>query len=361
MSPRLRAGIVGSGFMAVVHARAALRAGAEIAAIVTRTGGDDLATAMGATRAVRDLHQLLDDVDVIHVCTPNNLHEEQALAALAAGVHVVCEKPLAVSAAAARRMATTATASGLVATVPFVYRFYGSVRQMRARIHRDGRLRQLRGSYLQDWLADPSAANWRIDPALGGSSRAFADIGVHWIDLAEFVTGERIARLTAQLRTVVPARGGRSVRTEDLAGILFETAAGVTGQLAVSQVSWGRTNRLQLDLDGVDESLSFCSEQEEQLWLGDRHGVRLLPRGRSADPATARFDRVPAGHPQGYQDCFDAFVDDTYAAVLGERPEGLPTFVDGARAADITEAVLASAASGAWVDVLDGDAPTREQ
>jgi len=358
---RLRVGIVGSGFMAGVHSRAALRAGAEIATVLTRAGSDEVATRLGAARAVADLDQMLAGVDVIHVCTPNHLHEEQTLAALAAGVHVVCEKPLAVDAAAARGMASAAAASGLVATVPFVYRFYGSVRQMRARLRSNGRLTQLRGSYLQDWLADPSATNWRIATDIGGPSRAFADIGVHWVDLAEFVTGGRIARLTAQLRTVVATRKGPPVKTEDLAGILFETAEGLIGQLAVSQVSWGRTNRLQLDVDGVDESLSFCSEQEEQLWVGDREGIRLLPRGRSTEAAVARFDRVPAGHPQGYQDCFDAFVADTYATVLGEKRDGLPTFADGARAADITEAVLASASSGNWVDVLDGDATTREQ
>jgi predicted dehydrogenase len=253
-------------------------------------------------------------------------------------------------------MADVAAASGLVATVPFVYRFYGSVREMRSRVLAGGPLVQLRGSYLQDWLADPTSTNWRVDPGAGGASRAFGDIGVHWVDLAEFVTGRRIARVATQVRTVVPARGGAPVTTEDLAGVLFETTDGVTGQLAVSQISWGRTNRLQLDVDAAEAAFSFCSEQEEQLWVGDRNGAHLVPRGRSTDPAVTRYDRVPAGHPQGYQDCFDAFVADTYAAVFGEQPNGLPTFLDGARAAEVTDAVLASAASRGWVDVPDDQA-----
>ena len=351
MSERLRVGIVGTGFMGTVHSRAARRAGGQIVAVATRSGDSQAAGRIGAERTVPTLEDLLDDVDVVHVCTPNHLHEQQALTALSAGVHVVCEKPLSVDTASAQRMARAWADSGLVATVPFVYRFYGSVREMRARAQQSGSLLQVRGTYLQDWLADPNTTDWRVDATAGGSSRAFGDIGVHWVDLAEFVTGRRIARLTSQKRTVTTSRGGQRVTTEDLAGILFETTDGVTGQLAVSQVSWGRTNRLQLDVDATSAALSFCSEQEEQLWIGDVDGVRLIPRGRSATPSVSRFDRVPPGHPQGYQDCFDAFVADTYAAIQGAQPEGLPTFADGTRAAEITDAVLASASSGEWVDV----------
>jgi len=349
----LRVGIIGSGFMGTVHARAALRAGADLVGVVTRSGDSEAATRIGARRAVGSVGELLDEVDVVHVCTPNHLHESQVREVLEAGIHVVCEKPLATSADAARSLARLAAAQACVATVPFVYRFYGAVREMRAQLRTRGPLVQLRGSYLQDWLASPGSTDWRVDGQVGGSSRAFGDIGVHWADLAEFVTGQRIARLVASTRTVVPQRPGISgpVRTEDLAAVLFETTEGVVGQLSVSQVSWGRANRLQLDVDARDAALTFDSEQEEQLWLGDAAGVHLRPRGRSTDAEVARFDQVPAGHPQGYQQCFDSFVADTYAAVRGERPDGLPTFADGARAADITEAVLSSARSGAWTDV----------
>src|SRR4051794_30688564 len=152
MSDRLRVGIVGSGFMGSVHARAARRAGGAVVAVATRSGDPHIADRLGAGRAVPTLDDLLGDVDVVHLCTPNQLHEPQALAALAAGVHVVCEKPLSVDTASARRMAQAAQETGLVAAVPFVYRFYGSVREMRARVLDSGPLVQLRGSYLQDWL-----------------------------------------------------------------------------------------------------------------------------------------------------------------------------------------------------------------
>ncbi|MGY1744256.1 Gfo/Idh/MocA family protein [Blastococcus sp. SYSU D00695] len=351
MAQPLRVGIVGSGFMGTVHARAASRAGARLVAVATRAGGADVAARLGAERAVERLDQLLGEVDVVHLCTPNALHAGQVRAVLAAGAHVVCEKPLAPDVDTARALTAEAAAAGRVATVPFAYRYYGSVRQMRALVRAGGPLVQVRGSYLQDWLAEDDATDWRVDAAVGGPSRAFGDIGVHWADLAEFVTGHRIARLVAVTRTVVPHRGGQETSTEDLAGVLFETADGVTGQFAVSQVSWGRASRISLEVDARDAAWAFDSEREEVLWRGDREGGHLLPRGRSTDPAVTRLDRVPAGHPQGYQDCFDAFVADTYAAVGGAAPDGLPTFADGARAAEVTAAVLASAASGSWVDV----------
>lgn len=352
----LRVGIVGSGFMATVHARAALRAGGKLVAVGTRSGGDAVAARLGAERAVSRLEDLFGCVDIVHLCTPNHLHEQQARAVLEAGLHVVCEKPLALSADAARRLAELADSLGLVATVPFVYRFYGSVREMRSRVRSGGPLVSLRGSYLQDWLAEADSTDWRVDPDIGGTSRAFGDIGVHWADLAEFVTGQRIARVVAATRTIVPERPGIAgpVRTEDLAAVLFETVDGVTGQVSISQVSRGRTNRLELEVDAREAAYSFSSEQQEQLWIGGPDGVRLLPRGRSVVAEVDRFDRVPAGHPQGYQDCFDAFIADTYAAVRGDRRDGLPLFADGARAAAITDAVLASAASDRWVEVHEG-------
>ena len=354
MTRRLRVGIVGTGFMGAVHARAAQRAGAELVAVATRSGGDAAAARMGAARTVPAVEDLLGEVDVVHVCTPNHLHEQQARVVLEADTHVVCEKPLATDAAAAERLTRLAGERGLVATVPFVYRFYGTVREMRGRARAAvDEVRQIRGSYLQDWLAGHDDTDWRVDPALGGASRAFGDIGVHWVDLAEFVTGHRITRLAATTRVAVPKRAGgdEPIATEDLAAILFVTDRDATGVAAVSQVSLGRKNRLELDVDAADAAWSFCQERPEELWEGSREGVLSVFRGTGAVPDAARFDRTPPGHPQGYQDCFDAFVADTYAAIRGESPEGLPTFADGTRAAVITGAVLDSARSGTWVDV----------
>lgn len=353
-----RAGILGAGFMGRVHAHAIRASGGRVVSVVasTKERSQQAAAEFGAERVVADATELVEagDIDVIHICTPNNLHEPQVKAALAAGKHVVCEKPLATSAAVAADLDAVATQGGRVATVPFVYRFHPMVREARERVRRGdlGRLSLAHGSYLQDWLLLPSDDNWRVDPALGGPSRAFADIGSHWGDLLEFVTGDRIARLSAQSATVNQDRVGRPVSTEDAVTMQFTTARGVLGTAVISQVSPGRKNRLLLEVSGTEATVVFDQEQPELLWEGGREQSRLLVRDPDtlSEPA-ARYARVPAGHAQGYQDCFNAFVADTRAAIAGESADGLPTFADGLRAARIAEAVLASAHDGGWVEV----------
>ncbi|SHN39407.1 Gfo/Idh/MocA family protein [Cryptosporangium aurantiacum] len=352
MTDRIRAGVIGVGFMGTVHTRAIRQAGGVLSRVVgaspdsSRRAAEKLRPEL-ATETVEEL-LAADDVDVVHICTPNVTHAPLVRAALAAGKHVVCEKPLAVSAADAQELLDLATAAGVTATVPFVYRFYPTVREARARVAAGstGPIRLLHGSYLQDWLAAESDDDWRVDPAVGGPSRAFGDIGVHWCDLVEFVTGHRIVRLTARTVTAVPVRGDRPVGTEDAALLLFETDGGAAGTLTVSQVSPGRKNRLWFSIDAGVESLQFDQENPDSLWIGGRDVNRIALRG-----AEAPYSILPPGHPQGYQDCFDAFVADTYTALTGELPDGLPTFADGVRAARLTEAVLTSARDGGWVDV----------
>lgn len=356
----LRVGIVGSGFMGQVHAHAVRAAGAVVAGAVASSPdrADAAAQAVGAEAGFADLDALLDDgVDVVHICTPNDRHLPLALQALKAGRHVVCEKPLATSAADAAALVEAAGAAGTVATVPFVYRYHAMVREMRARIAAGeaGEIGTLHGSYLQDWLTGPDDHDWRVDELAGGPSRAFADVGSHWCDLTEFVTGDRIAVISAQTRTVRAHRGDRqdAVRTEDLATAQFRTEAGVLGTVVVSQVAAGRKNRLYLEVSGTEASLGFDQEDPERLWFGRRDESRALVRDPATlDPSANRINRLPAGHAQGYQDAFNAFVADSYAAVRGDSPDGLPVFTDGARAARIVEAVLASAAAdGAWTEI----------
>jgi predicted dehydrogenase len=357
MSDRVRAGIVGTGFMGTVHARAVRRAGGVVAGVVGSSPESSRAGAerIGAELAADSVEELLStaDVDVVHVCTPNATHAPLVRQVIAAGRHVVCEKPLAVEPAEAEELVRLASAAGVTATVPFVYRFYPMVREARSRVAdgTSGPVRLLHGSYLQDWLAEDGDDDWRVDAAAGGASRAFADIGVHWCDLVEFVSGHRITRVAARTVVAVPERGGRRVTTEDAAVVLFETDGGATGNLTISQVSQGRKNRLWFSIDGSTESLCFDQENPESLWIGGREVNRQLLRGTGEHPGAARYTVVPAGHPQGYQDCFDAFVADTYAAVGGEAPDGLPTFADGLRAARLTQAVLESSRSSTWVDV----------
>lgn len=361
---QLRVGIVGAGFMGGVHARATARSGAHLVAVAAGAIEEAVHAARrwGADRAAESAEDILtaDDIDVVHICTPNHLHAAQAELALKAGKHVVCEKPLATTTADAQRLVELAEERGVVAAVPFVYRFYGSVREARARVGRGdaGALLLVHGSYLQDWLAGEADTNWRVDPRLGGTSRAFGDIGIHWCDLVEFITGQRIRAVMASLATPVAARGGRGsedtepVVTEDIAALLFTLDSGAVGSVVVSQVSLGRKNRLWLSIDGEDAAYVFDHERPETLWVGGREHNALVPRGTGEQSAEASvYDRTPAGHPQGYQDCFDAFVADVHSAICGSTPDGLPSFEDGLRSALLVEAVLASARTGQWVEV----------
>jgi predicted dehydrogenase len=319
--------------------------------------------------AYADLDQLLaGDADVVHVCSPNATHAPYVEAILAAGKHVICEKPLGVSLGEAERMQALAERAGLVACVPFVYRYHPVVREIRARAQAGefGRWSLLHGQYLQDWLLSAQASNWRVDPAQGGASRAFADIGSHWCDLVEWVSGQQLERVVAQLSIAVPeraAQGGQSftagtggvtapVATEDVATMLFRTTDGVPGSLVVSQVAAGRKNRLWFELDGSSGSAAFDQEQPESFWLGTDDGSRSVVRDPSSGSAEQRrLSYLPAGHAQGYGDCFAAFVADAYAAVRGERPDGLPTFADGVRSARIVEAVVRSSNTSTWMEV----------
>jgi len=351
--------VVGGGFMATVHSRAARAAGARLLGVVASTPerSAEVATTLGFDRGYPSLEDLLQDpaVDVVHVCTPNALHAEQALAAIAAGKHVICEKPLATDAPTAAHLVEAAERAGVVGTVPFVYRFHPLVREARARIADGalGTLLTINGSYLQDWLLAQTDDNWRVDAASGGRSRAFADIGSHLVDLLEFITGARITELSSTVRTFFAERANTpAVTTEDAAAVVIRLEGGSIGTLLVSQVAPGRKNRLHLEVAGTELSIGFDQEAPETLWLGRRSGTQLLPRDADQlHPDAARLSIVPSGHPMGYQDAFNAFVADSYAAMAGRSPDGLPVFADGLRATRITEAVLDAAADGTWVQV----------
>jgi predicted dehydrogenase len=360
-----RSAIVGAGFIGEVHAAAVQAAGGVVVGFAdpTLAKAAALRDRLYAERATTSADELITapDVEIVHICTPNAAHAALAERALSAGKHVICEKPLATTATEAGHLVDLARRSGVVAAVPFVYRYYPMVREMRERVRRGeaGRLSMAYGYYLQDWLARDTDNNWRIDPSLGGASRVFGDIGVHWMDLVEFTTGQRLVRLSAQLLTVFPERrspqGPFGVRTEDAATVSFQTDGGAIGSVVLSQVALGRKNRLCLSLDGTDASFVFDHDSPDQLWVGGRSSSCLLSRSpEDLSPGAASYARLPAGHPQGFQDSFNAFVRDFYTAVSGGKPDGLPGFADGNRAAELTEAVLASASSRSWVEV-----PTR--
>jgi predicted dehydrogenase len=334
-----------------VHAHAVHRAGGQLAAIAASTPANSelAATRLGAERfsTVEEII-VADDVDVVHICTPNSQHLEQALGALAAGKHVICEKPLATTLSDARTLADAARSAGTVAAVSFIYRFYPMVREARHRLA-DTDVWLLHGGYVQDHQAKADPTGWRSDPAQSGVSATFADIGSHWCDLAEFVTGQRITELFAAEASA--PRG--SVRQDAGAVVAFRTDAEAIGSVVVTQSSPGRKNQLAFSFDARDIAIQFDGERPDELTIGGLASTTTLLRDAAIlHPDAARYSLLPAGHPQGYQDCFNSFVADVYEAVTtGVAPEGLPRFDDGVRSATIHAAVAESVAGRGWAPV----------
>ncbi len=399
----LRVAIAGAGMVARLHLDAARRAGARVVGVCASTPerGKAAALRFGLDRSFDSAEELAtsEDVDVVHICTPNASHARLAELALRAGKHVVCEKPLATTSEDADALVALAQDGGLVTAVPFVYRYHPMAAEARGRVRNGslGEIRLIHGHYLQDWLSEPEDNNWRVDPLLGGASRAFADIGSHWCDLVEWVTGHRISELVAEKQTVLPARAGAgretftaaadpdggsgsaepgpdraecartTVVTEDAVQLVFRTDRGAAGTLTVSQVSPGRKNRLWFEVDGAAASVAFDQENPESLFVGARTGNAVLPREAGLlTPQAARLSVLPPGHPMGYADCFAGFTADVYAAVAASAraraagsgdgdpdtaPVPFPTFADAARTVRLTEAVLRSARSRTWTEV----------
>jgi predicted dehydrogenase len=374
---RRRVAILGVGMIGEVHRRAAMLAGAEVVGVMASTPERSRAAAQawGVAHGYADIDEVVaSDVDAVHVCTPNASHVPYSVALMEAGKHVLCEKPLGISLDDARHAAEVAARTGVVNTMPFAYRFHPMARELHAQVHSEafGPVNLVHGSYLQDWLLNPLATSWRVDPQEGGPSRAFGDIGSHWCDLMEWVTGDRIGELVATTSISIPRRPAATaasfsaihsdaplvdVTTEDSALILFRTTGGVAGSAVISQLSAGRKNRLWIEVDGMQRSAVFDQELPEQLWVGSEESAQLLVRDPNAHSAEQRrLSALPAGHPQGYAQCFENFVADSYAAIdahegNGQVPAGLPTFADGARAAAICDAMLRSDAEKAWVSL----------
>jgi predicted dehydrogenase len=372
---RPAAGVVGTGFVAAIHVDALRRLGVEVAGVVGST--PERAAASGLGRVYATLEELLADdrVDVVHLATPNHLHHPQAKQALAAGKHVVCEKPLALTAAEAAELATLAEEAGVVHCTNFMARFYPLAQQAQALV-RDGalgRVWNIHGRYLQDWLLRPTDWNWRLEPGLGGELRAIGDIGSHWLDLVQFVSGQRIVEVLADLQTVLPVRRrphgsvqtfGRgaadgeevAISTEDLGHVLLRFDGGARGAVVVSQVSAGRRNTLELELDGSDAALAWSSERPEELWLGHRDRPNeLLPRDPALlDPSAREGTGLPAGHAEGFADTFRELYRRVYRAVEEGAPPAepdYPTFFDGHWENVLGEAIGRSSRERVWVEV----------
>ncbi len=309
--------VVGTGFAGALHVEALRRLGIEVAAAFGSSGNLEGAFADPA-------------VDFVHLATPNHLHFAQAKAALEAGKNVVCEKPLTLTSAESGELVRLARETGLVAATCFNLRFYPQCQEARAT--ELGELRHVHGSYLQDWLALPGDTDWRVDPELGGELRAVGDIGSHWLDLVQHVTGRRIESVCADLATFFPKR-----QTEDAANVLLRFEGGARGSMVVSQVSSGRKNTLSFQVDGSAGSVAWSSERPDELWLGHRERAsEVLPRERGF---------LPPGHVEGYADTFRHCFEAVY------RGGDYPTFADGHAAMLLGEAIAESDRGRRWVEV----------
>lgn len=372
--------MVGPGFIGTVHVEALRRLGVHVHGVLASSPerSREKARTLGLAAGYASLDELLDDqrIDVVHVASPNHLHHSQAKAVLAAGKHVVCEKPLAMTIAESGELVSAARASGRVNAVNFNIRFYPLCQHLRGIVRAGdlGEVRLISGHYLQDWLLQDTDWNWRLDPELGGSLRAVADIGSHWMDLTSFLAGQPITEVMADLATFVSVRlqpagavetfeAGRegalmerNVGSEDCATILLRYAKGARGALTVSQVSPGRKNQLWFEIDGTRASASWSSENPDQLWIGRRdQPSQLLPRdGALMNELGAAAASLPGGHVEGFADTFKALYRAVYADVLSGAPAaepGYPTFADGHDEMLVCEAVAKSASQGRWTAV----------
>jgi predicted dehydrogenase len=374
-------GIVGAGFVGPHHIDAVRRLG--FVDIVAVAGSNDesgkrKAEQLGARKGYGSYEALINDPDVsvVHVATPNHLHYAVISAALAKGKHVVSDKPLAATAAESRKLVDEAKRTKVIAAVTFNYRGNPLVQQARHAIAKGdiGKPTFLHGYYLQDWLIKDTDYSWRLDPAKGGASSALGDIGSHWCDLAQHMTGLRITHVLGDVTTVIPQRkkprvareafqtgAGAAdlesvdIRVDDLASVLVRFDNGAKGTFTAGQVCAGHKNDLVLEVCGSQSSILWRQEQQNELWIGHRDTAnQILQKDPSLlDAETRGYAHLPGGHQEAWADAFCNLMRDIYGCITdGKRPEIFATFEDGYRSNCIVEAILASAKQGGvWTKV----------
>ena len=375
-------GVAGTGFIGPAHIEGLRRNGIRVLGLVGSTGdkAGQKAAELGIPHAYDSLDEMLADpeIDVVHLATPNHLHHPHAKAALLAGKHVVCEKPLAMTSQESAELVQLAADRSLVNAVNFNIRMYPLVHQARSMVQKGeiGELFILQGSYLQDWLLFPTDWNWRLEPDLGGTLRAVGDIGSHWLDLLTFITGLHVDEVYADFKTFYPVRKkparpletftgkiltpedyiDQPITTEDYATILLHYENGVTGVLTVSQVSSGRKNRLFYEINGSRSSLGWDSEKPNELWIGHRTEANqtLLKDPSLLSPEARAVTSYPGGHNEGFPDTFKQLYAKVYDYIINgdfTKTPDFPTFADGHYEMQLCEAIERSARDKAWAKV----------
>lgn len=379
---KIKVGVIGGGFIGPVHVESLRRLGyVEVVAIATshQAGAEKLADQLSIPRGYGDYRDLIADpeVEAVHICTPNHLHYPMAKAAILAHKHVVCDKPLAMTAAEGAELQALAEREGVVAAVSFNLRFYPLVHQVKAMIAAGelGEIYAVNGSYQQDWLQLPTDYSWRLEPQQAGEARAVGDIGSHWLDGVEFMTGLRVEKVCADFATFLPVRkkpkkavqtfSGKlltdadyedvPITTEDYASVLLRFAGGARGTMTVNQAAAGRKNRLYYEIYGSKAGICFDGEAPNQLWIGKRTGNNevMIKDPALALPLAQSVMSYPGGHAEGFGDAFKQCFKKIYEYLLGGRQGEVqfPTFSDGVRELKISEAIVSSARQLAWKDV----------
>ncbi len=378
----IKVGIVGTGFIGPAHLEGLRRNNIKVVGLAEATPelAQKKAAELGIEKAYPSMEALLADpeINAVHLATPNHLHYPHAKAALLAGKHVICEKPLAMNTTESAELVRLAAELHLVNAINFNLRFYPISQHARSLVQSGelGEVFIMQGSYLQDWLHLPTDWNWRLEPGLGGTLRAVADIGSHWLDLTTFITGLRVESVMADFKTFHPIRKkpakpvetftgklltaadyiDQPIKTEDYASILLRYVSGAHGVLTVSQVSAGRKNRLYYEIDGSKSAISFDSERNNELWIGhrDRPNEILLKDPSLLSPEARSVTSYPGGHNEGFPDTFKQFSAKVYAYIrkgdFTAAPD-FPTFADGHYELQLCEAIEASAKENRWVNV----------
>ena len=378
----LGAAVIGTGFMGPTHTEGLRRLGIRVVGILGSSAEKSrrAADVLGLEKAYPDLEALLNDKEVqsVHITTPNRLHFEQASRCLEAGKHVLCEKPLAMNAAESSELVKLAEKSAMAAGVCYNLRFYPLNIEARHRVQNGelGDVFSIYGSYVQDWLLYPTDYNWRILAAQGGKVRAIGDIGTHWMDLVQFITGLDIEAVLADLKTVYPTRrrplgevqtfSGKvqdvqateeiDIDTEDYGAVLLRFKGGARGSLWVSQMTAGRKNCQRYEISGTDGALAWNSEEPNDLWIGHRNVANevLIRDPGLVSEAARTYITYPGGHNEGYDDtfkqCFKAFYD---YITTGGSPAGpdFATFAQGHKEILLCDAILKSHLEEKWVKV----------
>ncbi|HEU4743068.1 MAG TPA: Gfo/Idh/MocA family oxidoreductase [Meiothermus sp.] len=382
----IKVGVVGTGFIGPVHVEALRRIGVEVKGVLGSSPEKSRSAAqnIGLERGYSSYAEMLSDPEivVVHLTSPNRFHRLQVLQALAAGKHVVCEKPLGMNTQETKELVVAAQKyPKLVTAVNYNIRFYPLCLQAREMVQRGeiGEVFHVKGSYVQDWLLYPTDFNWRVSAEDGGELRAIGDIGTHWLDLVTFITGLEVEEVMADLYTVHPIRqrppagstqtfsgkkGSRKkaatepvkITTEDYASVLLRFAGGKHGVLTVSQVTAGRKNRIEWEIAGSERALAWNGERPNELWIGERNAAnRTLIRDPSLlEGEAAHYASYPGGHNEGFPDTFKQLYRAVYADIKAGKPSKNPlyaTFEDGHKELALCEAILESSKKGKWVKV----------